>query len=428
MELEKEYISSIGRYVGIYQLDEGQAQRFSSRINEVNPYHYRDSVLFNVVYDFIGVMLALQRATDEYIETAKSEMYQKVLALNPNLKVDVVPEQEAIRILDELKRLNEKKSTKKQKVAPKIESLQMGKVKGLRAHLKNEIIGQEKAINSICDTLEMSMLGIGEETRPRGSFIFAGLSGVGKTEIVNATSGYFWGDKWKESIVTINGSEYQSKHEISKLLGSAPGYIGYDNKVRFVEVVKKNPETIILFDEFEKAHPHVLDLFLQILDGGTLIDNKGNIVDFTKTIIIFTTNLGTKDLSKNTLGFGEDDRYSSYINDVMRAVKGFTRVEFLNRIDEIIVFNKLSKDDILIISQLQLLKLVERLKGKGYNLKTELEVVQHIADLSFTNEFGAREIKRIINGKLQKPIAKMILNSKRKNFKATINNGGIQIG
>ena len=281
--------------------------------------------------------------------------------------------------------------------------------------LHERVIGQDQAIKSICTAIRRARAGLKDPNRPIGSFLFLGPTGVGKTELSKALAEAEFGDE--NQIVRIDMSEYMEKHSVSRLIGSPPGYVGYDEGGQLTEKVRRHPYSVVLFDEIEKAHPDVFNILLQILDDGRLTDSKGRTVDFKNTILIMTSNVGAKTIKKQkTLGFGtpdkdkkERDEYDKMKENIMSELKKQFRPEFLNRIDDIIVFHSLNKEDISQIVKLMCKTLVKRLDEMTIKLEMDEDAIDLIAKSGFDLEYGAKPLKRSIQKELENELSELIL-------------------
>ena len=281
--------------------------------------------------------------------------------------------------------------------------------------LHERVIGQDQAIKSICTAIRRARAGLKDPNRPIGSFLFLGPTGVGKTELSKALAEAEFGDE--NQIVRIDMSEYMEKHSVSRLIGSPPGYVGYDEGGQLTEKVRRHPYSVVLFDEIEKAHPDVFNILLQILDDGRLTDSKGRTVEFKNTILIMTSNVGAKTIKKQkTLGFGtpdkdkkERDEYDKMKENIMSELKKQFRPEFLNRIDDIIVFHSLNKEDISQIVKLMCKTLVKRLDEMTIKLEMDEDAIDLIAKSGFDLEYGARPLKRSIQKELENELSELIL-------------------
>jgi len=298
--------------------------------------------------------------------------------------------------------------------------------------LHERIIGQKHAVVSVSKAIRRARVGLRNPNRPIASFIFAGPTGVGKTELTKTLSDYMFGSE--DSMIRLDMSEYMEKHTVAKLIGSPPGYVGYNEGGQLTEAVRSKPYSVVLFDEVEKAHPDVFNLLLQILDDGRLSDSKGRVVDFTNTLIIMTTNLGSKIIERESgikpkseekgfkitpdavIGWEPTpepikdpeifERVSKLVND---ELKNFFRPEFLNRIDEIIVFNHLTRIDIWEICELMIKQVQNRLKDKAINLIVELSVQAFLTDEGYDPLYGARPLRRAIMKYLEDTLAEQCL-------------------
>ncbi|MDA9564971.1 AAA family ATPase, partial [Alphaproteobacteria bacterium] len=283
------------------------------------------------------------------------------------------------------------------------------KLINIKDELKKSIIGQDIVIDAISKTIIRSRAGLSDPTSPLGSFIFLGSTGVGKTETAKALAKFLFNDS--ESLIRIDMSEYMEKHSISRLIGAPPGYVGYDEGGVLTEAVIRRPYRVILFDEIEKAHLDVLNLLLQVMDDGRLTDSHGKTVDFTNTIIIMTSNMGSEYFESN-LNFSEkNEKTKSVINKVMNAVKSKLSPEFINRLDEILFFSKLGKSHVADIVEIQLNHLKNRLLLNNYSIVWDDKVCDTIALKSYNPEYGARPIKREIRDVVGDKISELIINN-----------------
>lgn len=281
--------------------------------------------------------------------------------------------------------------------------------------LHQRVIGQDEAITKISDTIRVHRTGISDPNKPIGSFLFLGPTGVGKTEVAKTLADYLFNDEHK--MIRIDMSEYMERHAVARLIGAPPGYVGYEEGGQLTEQVRKHPYSVILFDEIEKAHHDVFNLFLQILDEGTLTDSQGRTVSFRNCIIIMTSNLG----SDLILKAGElTEKVKTEINNLL--FKHF-RPEFLNRIDEIIYFKSLTPSDVVKIAKIQISNLQKRMKEKGIELLVPDNVIKKLAELGYDKEFGARPLKRTIQHYVTNPLAvEMLKNPEKKKFSVRLIN------
>lgn len=281
--------------------------------------------------------------------------------------------------------------------------------------LKKEVIGQDKAIDKISHAIKRARVGLKDPKKPIGSFIFVGPTGVGKTYLAKSLAKNLFGDM--DNLIRMDMSEYMEKFAVSRLVGSPPGYVGYEEGGQLTEAVRKHPYSVILFDEIEKAHPDIFNLLLQILDDGRLTDGQGRTVDFKNTIIIMTSNVGVSSLNQNPkIGFGTgdvekeiDDSNKEIIN---KAIKNAFAPEFLNRLDDIIMFNSLDKNAIKEITKILLEETKERLKNLGIEINYNKRVVDLLSEGGFSKEYGARPLERHITNKIDNQLAEEILEGK----------------
>ena len=276
-------------------------------------------------------------------------------------------------------------------------------------YLKEKIIGQDEAVQKVEEAIQRSRLGLQDPFRPLASFLFLGPTGVGKTLMAKLLASHLFNTN--DSFIRIDMSEYEEKHSVAKLIGSPPGYIGHEEKGQLTEKIKNRPYSLILFDEIEKAHPDVFNVFLQVLDEGKLTDSTGSEVNFKNTIIIMTSNIGTRNmLEENHLGFGvKTDTLKDDKKMVLKELEKQFKPEFLNRIDEKIVFNPLGREQIQVIAHIEMNDMLTRIKEKGYNISATKEAVENIATVGYDKKYGARPIKRAIQERVGTLISKAVL-------------------
>jgi ATP-dependent Clp protease ATP-binding subunit ClpB len=278
------------------------------------------------------------------------------------------------------------------------------KLLSMETGLRKRVIGQEEALEIVANAVRRARAGLQDPSRPIGSFIFVGPTGVGKTELTKALAEFLFDDE--QAVLRLDMSEYMEKHAVSRLIGAPPGYVGYEEGGQLTEAIRRRPYAVILFDEIEKAHPDVFNIFLQILDDGRVTDAQGRTVDFKNSIIIMTSNIGSQyilDIS------GDDSRYDEMRNRVMEAMRNSFRPEFLNRLDELIIFHSLQKSELRNIVQLQVDRLRQRLTDRKMSLKLSSSALDFLAEIGYDPVFGARPLKRAIQRELETQIAKAIL-------------------
>jgi ATP-dependent Clp protease ATP-binding subunit ClpC len=278
--------------------------------------------------------------------------------------------------------------------------------------LHKRVIGQHEAIVAVSKSIRRARAGIKDPKRPTGSFIFLGPSGVGKTELARTLAEFLFGDE--DALIQVDMSEYMEKHSVSRLVGSPPGYIGYDEGGQLTEAVRRKPYSVVLLDEIEKAHPDVFNILLQILEDGKLTDAQGRKVDFRNTIVIMTSNIGAASISKNqTLGFSIGDEsglsYEDMKDRVMGELKKIFRPELLNRIDEVIVFHKLSKDEIKTIVDLLLKRLREQMATHEASIELTDDAKEMLVEKGYDPAMGARPLRRAIQRHIEDPLADFVL-------------------
>ncbi|MGN6491139.1 MAG: ATP-dependent chaperone ClpB [Agriterribacter sp.] len=284
------------------------------------------------------------------------------------------------------------------------------KLLNLEDELHKRVVGQDEAISAVADAIRRSRAGLHDPKKPIGSFIFLGTTGVGKTELAKALASYLFDD---ENMMTrIDMSEYQEKHTVSRLVGAPPGYVGYDEGGQLTEAVRRKPYSVVLLDEIEKAHPDVFNVLLQVLDDGRLTDNKGRVVNFKNTIIIMTSNMGSQiiqDNFENVTAANKDEVVENTKQEVMNLLKQTIRPEFLNRVDDIIMFQPLLKDEIRGIIQIQINNLKALLSTNGIQLELTDYAIDFLVDNGYDPQFGARPLKRLIQKEIVNPLSKKIL-------------------
>ena len=365
----------------------------------------------------------IKRLEDEKEKAIKEEAYEKAGEIKK--QQEVAQEQlEKQKVLDEKQRMEKQLVVSENEIAEIISSWTKIPVKKLAEEeterlqnleniLHQRVVGQEEAVNSVARAIRRGRVGLKDPNRPIGSFLFLGPTGVGKTELSKALSEAMFGSE--NAIIRVDMSEYMEKHSVSKLIGSPPGYVGYDEGGQLSEKVRQNPYSVILFDEVEKAHPDVFNILLQVLDDGHITDAQGRRISFKNTIIIMTSNAGAQNIiSPKRLGFTSvvDDKedYKRMKEGVMDEVKRIFKPEFINRIDEIIVFHALSKENIRSIVEIMVKSIAKRSKAQmNITLEASGEVIDHLVEVGFDEKYGARPLRRAIQTNIEDKLAEAIL-------------------
>ena len=290
--------------------------------------------------------------------------------------------------------------------ATSIQEQEFERLAKLDQRLKEHIVGQDDAVNAVSNAIRRGRVGIAAKHKPV-SFIFVGSTGVGKTELVKQLAADLFDTP--ESLIRLDMSEFMEKHAVSRIIGSPPGYVGYDDAGQLTEKIRRKPYTVVLFDEIEKAHPDVLNVLLQILDDGHISDAHGKVVNFENTVIVMTSNAGS-DVKGGSLGF---DRSANQLGKekAMKGLESFLRPEFINRVDEIVYFNKLTEENFLPIARLMLDELRDSLKEKGLTFTYDVELVKWLVKKSYSAAYGARNLRRTIQKEVEDVLAVEIINS-----------------
>ena len=390
------------------------------------------------ILDEVGARMQTEVKIPEVIEELK-----KKAAEIKQQKIDVVKKQnyeQAAQLRDKEKKLLDKLDTEKKKFDDEMEKQKqvvlldnvydvvsnMTKIPvnkmtvddtknliNLDKELMNKVIGQDEAVKKIAKSIKRNRLGIKDPNRPIGTFIFLGSTGVGKTHLAKQLAKEMFGSE--DALIRVDMSEYQEKHTVSKLVGAPPGYVGYEEGGQLTEKVKNKPYSVILFDEVEKAHKDIFTILLQMMDDGHVTDSLGRKINFKNTLIILTTNLGVKKLQDFGAGIGFNNSYSNEEakkQTLLKEMKNFFSPEFLNRIDDTIVFNSLSQENIKKITSIELNKLVNRLQEMKYKISYDESLVDYLAKVGFDEIYGARPLKRAIQDKIEDLISEEVLTGK----------------
>jgi ATP-dependent Clp protease ATP-binding subunit ClpC len=295
----------------------------------------------------------------------------------------------------------------------KLTEEETAKLLRMEEELHKRVKGQDDAVIAVSQAIRRTRAGLKDPKRPSGSFIFLGPSGVGKTELARTLAEFLFGDE--SAMIRLDMSEYMEKHTVSRLVGAPPGYVGYEEGGQLTEQVRRKPFSVVLFDEIEKAHPDVFNTLLQILEDGRLTDSQGRTIDFKNTVLIMTSNLGTADLRKATIGFAKSSEgltYERMKEKVNEALKVHFRPEFLNRIDEVIVFHELTKEEIIEIVDTLIVRIREQLEGQGLGFELTVEAKNLLAEKGWDPQMGARPLRRAIQRLIEQPLSEEILQKK----------------
>jgi ATP-dependent Clp protease ATP-binding subunit ClpC len=364
----------------------------------------------------------IQKVISEKEEAIDSQDYEKAAELRDQEKKLL---REKVEITESWKRLEKsgKEKVDENEIAEvlsnwtgvpvyKLTEGETARLMNMEASLHERVIGQDEAINIVSKAIRRSRSGLKDPKRPIGSFMFLGPSGVGKTELAKTISIFLFGKE--DSLIQVDMSEYMEKHSVSKLVGSPPGYVGYDEGGQLTEMVRRKPYSVILLDEIEKAHPDVYNILLQIFEDGHLTDSQGRRVDFKNTVIIMTSNLGAKEIQKNNaFGFqvldSEDVSYQDIKKKVMSHLKETFRPEFINRVDEIIVFHKLSREQVYRIIDLMIMRIETQLENQGVSVELTDSAREFLINKGYDSVMGARPMRRSIQNYIEDPISEKII-------------------
>jgi ATP-dependent Clp protease ATP-binding subunit ClpC len=302
----------------------------------------------------------------------------------------------------------------------KLTETESAKLLNMEETLHQRLIGQDEAVKAVSKAIRRARVGLKNPNRPIASFIFSGPTGVGKTELTKALAAYFFGSE--EAMIRLDMSEFMERHTVSKLIGSPPGYVGFNEGGQLTEAVRRRPYTVVLFDEIEKAHPDVFNLLLQLLEDGRLTDSKGRTVDFKNTLIIMTSNIGSKVIEKGGGGLGfefsgddaEETQYNRIRSLVNEELKQYFRPEFLNRLDEIIVFRQLNRDEVKLIADIMLREVFNRMKEKGILLSVTEAFKERLVEEGYNPSYGARPLRRAVMRLLEDSLAEEFLSGRLK--------------
>lgn len=439
MQIYQIYVPELNANVKFKVVSANEAEDFAKKNNLLSK-DYKKKVLQYIVYNLnTDVAASLGMMSRSGGEKALDALYSGCVMLNPGLDVDhwvntayAGPGDSKDDDLDfeQLKSFIKNAHTRAQTKKPvktvaqtKQSKLSKEKFLGLEAYLKSNVIGQDEAIEEIVSSLFRSQADLNDPNRPLGVFLFAGSSGVGKTYLASSLHKYIFGDEIP--MARMDCGEFQHKHENQKLLGSPPGYVGHDEGGQLTNQIKKNPNSVLLIDEVEKAHQDIWNTFLRIFDEGIATDSKGDIIDFRNTIIIMTTNLGNdkivQNLTATSAGFNQQidfNRATTKIpsreiveKETHKAINKYFRPEFINRIDKIVVFNHLNKDNCEKIAQLEMATIADKLSKKGISLQYTENTIEAMVTKGVDTILGARGISQLRRDQLETRMAKLIVNT-----------------
>jgi ATP-dependent Clp protease ATP-binding subunit ClpA len=442
MNIYQIYVPELGLYVKYKVLEPEEAKTLVAEIETKTAKQYRKAILESVIFNIkTDVADSLRVMTRSAAEKCLDALYAGCIMLNPGLDIDqwidlayaksvIQPKKPFDSNLDsgisesDLADIFEKTFKKEEKKQlPKPKKITKEKFIGLESYLKSNIIGQDEAVDSVVSALKRSQVGLNDENRPLGVFLFAGASGVGKTHLANSLHKYLFGSE--NSLVRIDCGEFQHKHENQKLIGSPPGYIGHDEGGQLVNMVRKFPNTVVLLDEVEKAHQDIWNTFLRVFDDGVLTDNKGKQVSFKNTIVIMTTNLGNDKISNNMLrssaGFNarvdfnfktkQIPERSQVEKQTLEEIRKHFKPEFINRLDKIAIFNHLSPQDMLQIAELEMDVVKSKLLSKGYSVIYTEAVLNALIEKGVDAIKGARGIAQIRREMIEDKLAELMIQS-----------------
>lgn len=436
MKIYQIYVPELAAYVKYKVLTPEDIEALVAELSGKTTKEYRLSILENVIYNIKSeISESLRLMSRPTAEKCIDALYNGCVMLNPGLDIDlwinlaysktleISGLDDNIFIDDELAKKIHDAKNKKTPNKNKVKKVTRQKFLGLQNHLDNNIIGQTDAVESVISALKRSQVGLNDKNRPLGIFLFAGSSGVGKTHLANTLHKYLFGED--NQMVRIDCGEFQHKHENQKLIGSPPGYIGHDEGGQLVNLVKKNPSTVVLLDEVEKAHPDLWNTFLRVFDDGILTDAKGEEVNFQNTVIIMTTNLGNEKtvdyLLAGGTGFNKNINYKTGTTqappkemvekNTLDAIRKHFRPELLNRLDKVIVFNHLIQSDYEKIAELEMSVIVEKLTKKGYSVNYNDQVISALILKGVDTVKGARGLAQVRREQMEDKLADILIKS-----------------
>jgi len=436
MKIYQIYVPELASYVKYKVLTPEDIEALVAELSGKTTKEFKLAILENVIYNIKSeISESLRLMSRPTAEKCIDALYNGCVMLNPGLDIDlwinlaysktleISGLDDNIFMDDELAKKIHDAKNKKPSTKNKVKKVTRQKFLGLQNHLDSNIIGQTDAVESVISALKRSQVGLNDKNRPLGIFLFAGSSGVGKTHLANTLHKYLFGED--NLMVRIDCGEFQHKHENQKLIGSPPGYIGHDEGGQLVNLVKKNPSTVVLLDEVEKAHPDLWNTFLRVFDDGILTDAKGEEVNFQNTVIIMTTNLGNEKtvdyLLAGGTGFNKNINYKTGTTqappkemvekNTLDAIRKHFRPEFLNRLDKVIVFNHLIQSDYEKIAELEMSVMVEKLTKKGYSVNYSDQVISALILKGVDTVKGARGLAQVRREQIEDKLADILIKS-----------------
>jgi ATP-dependent Clp protease ATP-binding subunit ClpA len=436
MKIYQIYVPELASYVKYKVLTPEDIEALVAELSGKTTKEFKLAILENVIYNIKSeISESLRLMSRPTAEKCIDALYNGCVMLNPGLDIDlwinlaysktleISGLDDNIFMDDELAKKIHDAKNKKPSTKNKVKKVTRQKFLGLQNHLDSNIIGQTDAVESVISALKRSQVGLNDKNRPLGIFLFAGSSGVGKTHLANTLHKYLFGED--NPMVRIDCGEFQHKHENQKLIGSPPGYIGHDEGGQLVNLVKKNPSTVVLLDEVEKAHPDLWNTFLRVFDDGILTDAKGEEVNFQNTVIIMTTNLGNEKtvdyLLAGGTGFNKNINYKTGTTqappkemvekNTLDAIRKHFRPEFLNRLDKVIVFNHLIQSDYEKIAELEMSVMVEKLTKKGYSVNYSDQVISALILKGVDTVKGARGLAQVRREQMEDKLADILIKS-----------------
>ncbi|MDD2716960.1 MAG: AAA family ATPase [Candidatus Wallbacteria bacterium] len=411
-EVHMKFCESLDRFVEIRRFTDEEVQKIFQNIKITDKKSYKRLIISTAVVNYLDEIAPLIFGNNNYSlfgEITEQELYNLCIQVNPELDIKKVT-------------ITIKKDNEDQNI-PLLDNLPEGGIDvserfiNMEKYLKKRIIGQDEAVGLVSQAIRKAHVGLRNPDKPIGSFMFAGQTGVGKTELAKVLAEFLFGDE--KELVRVDCSEYSQSHEYAKLIGAPPGYIGHKEGGFLTEAIKNKPKAVVLFDEIEKAHPKVHNILLQIMDDGILTDSQGELISFKDCVSILTTNVGVEEFREldKVIGFGSDAMKKDHqvrVKETVRALEKIFPPEFLNRVDEIVTFKALDKSNMIDILEIQLREVLIRLNKLGIEIDMGTEVREFIVELGSNVKYGARPLKRAVKNLVENPLAEGILEGRFK--------------